>query len=139
MRVQSKQLIPRKYAFLTKHSRSTFIIPYTYNSSSSFSIKLRYKHNFIGASIHDMWFADLPSVSGNPRIDFNTSIEQIYHSGGASSYMTCDKNYVYIYFTWTGGGTGTYHRYFHVKLYDDEFLADAVVGTPWRTTPPVGK
>jgi hypothetical protein len=144
MRILPNQLIPRKYAFLTKHSRRTFIIPYTYDFSAAvFKVTLRFKHDMIGASIHDMWFAKTPSITGNARQDYSPNIEPIRHTPFESLedayYLSCDSQYVYVNVNHLQVTSGIYHLYFHVKLYDDEFLADAVVGTPWRTTPPVGK
>ena len=144
MRFLPSKLIPRKYAFLTKHSRRSFIMPYTYDfSTAAFKVTLRFKHDMIGAAIHDAWFAKTASVTGNARQDFNPNIEPIYHmpyeSLDDAYYVSCDNQYVYVHINHLTVGTGTYHVYFHIKLYDDEFLADAVVGTPWRTTPPAPK
>lgn len=142
MRIKPSQIRPRKYAFLAKHSRRSFIMPYTYDfGAAAFKVTLRFKHDMLGASIHDMWFAKTLSVSGNPRIDYSPNIEPIRHSPYESLedtyYASCDKQYVYIHINHLLVGTGIYHIYFHVNIYDDEFLADAIVGTPWRTTPPV--
>lgn len=149
MRIRPSQFLPRKYAFLTKHSRKSFIIPYTYDfASAPFSTRIGLKHGIAGASIHDMWFAKTISITGNARTDYTPNVEPIYHtpiqiySGTTlldTYYLTVDSEYVYIYINHITASTGIYHCYFHVKLYDDEFLADAYIGTVWRSTPPPPK
>jgi hypothetical protein len=95
-----------------------------------------------------MWYGSLTSVTSDARRDYNPYLEPIYHtpikrySGFTYTenyYLGCDDNYVYIHIFHANTGEGTKHYYFHVKLYADDFLADAFTGQTWRTTPTSGK
>ena len=141
--------LPRQYDFLTKHSAKSFIVGYTLDKSlAAFDTTLVIPHSLGFAPIHDMWYAETPSVTGDYRKDYNPFIAPIWHTparaiDGTTTmqeyWLTTTPLSVIVNISHQSAGTGTHHIYFHIKLYLDEFLTDSFDGTAWQVTPPVGK
>ncbi len=143
MRILPTKVLPRDYPFLTRHSARSFITYYTYDHTSApFVRTLTVPHGMANVPLHDMWIAKTRDVSGSATVDFPTTISEIYHGplafflgnngGSLRDSYTCytDKENVYIQVNHVAATTesysynGTYHVYFHVKLYVDDFKAD---------------
>ena len=144
--------LPRQYPFLTRHSAKSFIVGYTLDKTlAPFDTTLIIPHSLGFAPIHDMWYAETPSVSGDYRKDYNPFIAPIWHTparvmGSTFNIVTMQEYYLtttptssIVHISHATTGTGTHHIYFHVKLYLDEFLTDSFDGTAWQVTAPVGK
>lgn len=151
-RILPHSALPRKYDFLTAHSARSFLVGYTLNKAlSSFSTTLVIPHDLGFAPIHDMWYAETPSVTGDYRKDYDPYIDPIWHTparaiGGTFNttiqqeyYLTTTATTAIVNISHLSASTGTYHIYFHVKLYLDEFFADSFDGTAWQVTAPTGK
>lgn len=141
--------LPRSYEFLTRHSAKSFLVGYTLDKGSSpFTTSLVIAHGLGYPPIHDMWYSELESVTGDYRADYNPNIEPIWHTPARAIssvitrqeyYLTTTINSATIHINHASATSGVYHIYFHVKLYMDDFFTQSLDGTPWQVTAPVGK
>lgn len=134
-RILPWQVLPRQYPFLTRHSAKSFLTYTTYDfAAADFTRMLTVPHGLGYAPMHDMWVGKTTSVTGNAQLDFNFDLEPITHAptqtfpvdafGGLldSYYLSADEENCYILIRHESASTGTYHVYFHVKLYMDNFF-----------------
>jgi hypothetical protein len=126
--------LPRQYPFLSRHAARSFLTYTTYDfGAAAFDRLLTIPHPLGFAPHPDMWMAKLASVTGDAVKDYRPDIEPVTHTpvhfytvGGfgplEDSYVcSADKNNVYINVNHASATSGTYHVYFHVKLYADGF------------------
>jgi len=128
-------VLPKNYNFLTKHSERSFITYTTYNfGAAAFNRTLSIKHNFNGAPLCDMWVAKVASTSGNAITDKPVRWDTIHPSpynvytgsGGAQTlddlyYCYTDSVNINVFIRHNTATSGTYHVYFHIKMYGDSF------------------
>lgn len=135
MRFQPSVVLPKNYPFLKKHSHDSFITYTTYDfGAAAFTRKLAVKHDFHGVPLVDMWVSKVASTSGNAVTDKPTKWDTVYHSplnlysGTYPSNTLKDAYYAYadaqnvnVMIRHEVATSGTYHVYFHIKIYMDTF------------------
>lgn len=149
MRLTPHGLLPRQYGYLGRHAAKSFITYYTYNhADAAFTKVITVPHGMTAAPLHDMWVAKQVSTTGDATVDFPTNIEGIMHGNVRQHALppvfqltdaytcTTDATNVYIQVRHQLATTGTYHVYFHIKLYLDGFEAKLFDGERTSTTLP---
>lgn len=141
--------LPRAYDFLTRHSARTFLVGYTLDKSlAPFDTTLVISHGLGYAPLHDMWYSELASVTGNYRTDYDPNIEPIWHTPirvigvvttNQEYWLTTTPTSATVNISHARTTSGTYHIYFHVKLYMDGFASKSLQGTAWQVASPTGK
>jgi len=147
-RILPHQVLPRSYPFLKRHAANSFVTYYTYNFADAAFVKtLSIPHGMSGIPLHDMWVAKKASLSGNAVADYSPTLDSVYisptqlYSGVPTTRSLNDAYYCYTDSTninimvWhETATTGTYHVYFHVKIYLDSFRDVIYDGTRSTTS-----
>lgn len=142
LRLPSFAALPRQYGFLGRHSAKSFVTYNTYNfGSAAFRRLLTIPHGLTKAPMHDMWMMKVASITGDAVADFPAEPDQVYHTPAQlysgvfpaqsmddAFYCSTDGVNAYVHINHRVVTSGTYHVYFHVKLYIDDFSGDLYDG-----------